>query len=62
MLKMKEIDKDVNEYEDVFVPSKFDSALKVVNFLGGLNETQQFYSAPATSTEMGTLLKKVHEC
>lgn len=58
ILEMKKLDKNINSFTDVFNPEKFDTALKAINCLGGLDTNRHQYFSPSTAAEMETLLKK----
>lgn len=59
LLEIEKIDKEIDTYSCVFTPEKMDQILIAVNKVGGLDPIAKEYKSPATSADLGTILKKV---
>ncbi|KAF5274677.1 hypothetical protein FQR65_LT16908 [Abscondita terminalis] len=59
LLEIKKINKNITKLSDVFIPTEYDNVIKCVQEIGKLSSDGTRYTAPATATSLGTLIKKV---
>lgn len=58
LLKIKDLNKEVDQFSDVFRPKFYKDVVKAIHAVAGLDEQRSRYRAPATAFALGTLLKK----
>jgi len=59
LLTIKEINKDITDFESIYCPKFYEDVINTVNKIAELNDEVGTYSKPTTAANLGTLIKKV---
>lgn len=59
LLAIKEINKNITDFESIYHPQFYDDVISAVNKVAGLDNDLGVYSKPTTASNLGTMIKKV---
>lgn len=58
-LEMKKLNKDLEQFSSIYDAMYYDNCIKAIQEVAQLNKDTNTYKAPATASNLGTLLKQV---
>ncbi|EFN76532.1 hypothetical protein EAI_00067, partial [Harpegnathos saltator] len=59
LIILKEINSEITDFASLYDPKFYDTAIKAVNILAGLDETTNVYKTPSVAFTIGTCIKKL---
>lgn len=59
LITLKKIDSEITDFASLYDPKFYNTAIKAVNILAGLDETTNIYRGPSVASTLGTCIKKL---
>lgn len=59
LIALKEIDKDVEDFQSIYRPKVYEYCISAINIVSGYDDEKQIYNAPATASTLSTLIKQL---
>ncbi|EFN69123.1 hypothetical protein EAG_14682, partial [Camponotus floridanus] len=59
LIALKEINPEITDFASLYNPKFYDSAIRAVNIVAGLNETTYIYRTPTVASTLGICIKKI---